>query len=533
MDATFITIHDLTPEARLLYSSDSVIDILGYTPDELVNRSCWDFFPQQELPYARKFHQKRVVMDKAAVLVYCRVRSKSGEWIGCECCFTIVYDVMIVCTSRYRQDESSEGRALAAPVVRRLFTSSPKDPRYHMLSHLSSKFTQSTKPTEHEPRAALFLNRFTRTLTIMYATSGIDDIIGISAETMRGKSFYYCVAENCLPDAIKCLEHAKGNHSIAYLRFWFRDPRTGGPSSELEDSDEEMTTDYSDANENTISSASAQSNEQQALNVNDPNMELDEPRVGLAVERRASSGDSGQQADTHESIFGQPLQPESSASSLDPSPSRVGNAPQQQSEPIEIEAVISCASDGLVVCMRKARPMIPHPTHRPGRPVYPNGLFAAPWAHDPVVPPIERRPGAGFGNGFAPSLGPRGAQHEHLAVPREGPDSNDFLAAIRDQAIFAWALTGINGALADYGQGKPSFGSLPHDGLAVWESDQNRRRAAEAAAAAAVGAEDNGQNERVQMLGGQGYNPNGHSPDNSRPPTAFFGDPGLARSTGR
>lgn len=47
-------------------------------------------------------------MDKAAVLVYCSVRSKTGEWIGCECCFTIVYDVMIVCTSIYKRGGRSE-----------------------------------------------------------------------------------------------------------------------------------------------------------------------------------------------------------------------------------------------------------------------------------------------------------------------------------------------------------------------------------------------------------------------------------------
>ena len=44
-------------------------------------------------------------------------------------------------------------------------------------------------------------------------------------------SFYYCIAENCLQDAIKCLENAKGNDSIAYLRFWFRDPRTQDAST--------------------------------------------------------------------------------------------------------------------------------------------------------------------------------------------------------------------------------------------------------------------------------------------------------------
>lgn len=108
---------DVTPEARILYSSDSVIDILGYQPDELVNRSCWEFFPEDELPYAQSFHQKRVSMDKAAVLAYCRMKSKTGEWVGCECCFTIVYDVMIVCTSVYEKSERSDSELLESSVV--------------------------------------------------------------------------------------------------------------------------------------------------------------------------------------------------------------------------------------------------------------------------------------------------------------------------------------------------------------------------------------------------------------------------------
>lgn len=99
----------MTPEAHILYSSDSVIDILGYTPDEIVNRSAWEFFSKDELPEAQEFHRKRVTMDKAAVLAYCNVMSKSGDWINCECCFTIVYDVMIVCTSIYQRGGKAQG----------------------------------------------------------------------------------------------------------------------------------------------------------------------------------------------------------------------------------------------------------------------------------------------------------------------------------------------------------------------------------------------------------------------------------------
>ena len=107
--------------------------------------------------------------------------------------------------------------------MRKLFSSSPQDPRYHMLSHLSSKFTLGPEQQTHEPRAALFLNRFTRTLTVMYATSGVEEILGIPSDEMIGRSFYFCIAQDCLQDAVKCLESAKGNDSIAYLRFFFLD----------------------------------------------------------------------------------------------------------------------------------------------------------------------------------------------------------------------------------------------------------------------------------------------------------------------
>ena len=110
-DLTFITIHDLSSEARILYSSDSIVDVLGYTPDEVVNRSVWDFFPEEELPYAKHHHRKGLAMDKAAMLSYCRVKDRDGRWMGCECCFTVVYDVMIVCTSIYQSGLPSQSKS--------------------------------------------------------------------------------------------------------------------------------------------------------------------------------------------------------------------------------------------------------------------------------------------------------------------------------------------------------------------------------------------------------------------------------------
>ncbi|KAK3678275.1 hypothetical protein LTR78_001570 [Recurvomyces mirabilis] len=522
METTFISIHDLTPEARILYSSDSVVDILGYTPDEIVNRSAWEFFPADELPYAQKFHEKRVQMDKAAVLAYCRVRDRDGRWIGCECCFTIVYDVMIVCTSIYKHGLASEKRALEAPMVRRMFSSSPRDPRYHMLSHISARFKQDHKVSEHEPRAALFLNRFTRTLTIMYATSGLQDVIGIPAEAMRGRSFYYCIAENCLQDAVKCLENAKGNDSIAYLRFWFRDPRVDDQRPPPDDdSDDEMTgTEFSVASsvdggvqlqgQDNTSPASAGSTNSSAVR-SSTSMEVDR-QDDNEPNSRTSSGDSTNAVDTHEAIFGTTLRAEESVSSLGSSPDRDRRAPSRPAhvDPVELEAVVSCASDGLVVCLRRARPMIPHPTHRPGRPVYENGLFAAPWAQEPMLPPVERRSGAGFGPTFAPALGPHGARPQSGSPIRAATrDQHDFMAAIRDQAVFAWALTGINGTLANAAMGKATGESVPPDGFPIWSCDTQATSGSESERSPSSGYSNGHDRQRAQMFGDPGLRRNG------------------------
>jgi hypothetical protein len=70
-----------------------------------------------ELPSAREFHKKRVANDKAAVLGYCRIKDKNNQWITCECCFSIVYDVMVVCTSIYRRGPSSESEIQAALII--------------------------------------------------------------------------------------------------------------------------------------------------------------------------------------------------------------------------------------------------------------------------------------------------------------------------------------------------------------------------------------------------------------------------------
>lgn len=98
----------MSKDAHIIYASDSIEHILGYLPHEVINKPCWDYFHPEEMPFAQSVHGRGVQLDKAAVLRYCRVKHKRGFWVCCECVFSVVYNVLVACTSIYRQGESSQ-----------------------------------------------------------------------------------------------------------------------------------------------------------------------------------------------------------------------------------------------------------------------------------------------------------------------------------------------------------------------------------------------------------------------------------------
>ncbi|KAG8676063.1 hypothetical protein FPOAC2_02144 [Fusarium poae] len=535
MEHTFLTIHNLHPDANILYASDSIFEILGYSPQEVLGRSAFEYFHPEEIPYARSVHSRGVLLDKAAVLHYARLRSRDGRWVSSECVFSIVHDILFACISIYRCDAKSERRALAAPQVRRLFSRSPRDPRYHMLEHLSPKFR--LPPVEREPRAALILNRFTRTLTVMFATEAIASILGVPASQVQHKSFYECIRESCLDDAVRCLESAKANDSIAYLRFWSRDPRRPEDFEDEEsNADGESTIDA--GNGDGIVGSEDPSHYFRNNHTSSPSPGAARPGEGSMAPNRQRRGDSRRSSDSEgggvkldgamdldsrsnsasnsasnhgpaRSIKAEPdvemqdgvfsageTSGESRTTSSNalgsashnsqaggyqtpptpPSPQPVGGntprASRERSRPapqlapsVELEAVVSCTSDGLVVIIRRARPQIPD-AHNPQIPsTNDRGVFAAPWAQQPFQAQYSHET---FHNFQAP-LAPQHMPLRSGIQANGGPPMDQLMQSIRDVAVFAWALCGINGNIASYGHGQPSGEAQPPDGLPIWD----------------------------------------------------------------
>lgn len=357
-----------------------------------------------------------------------------------------------------------------------------------MLSLLSHKFSQRPARNPHEPRAAMFLNRFTRTLAIMYATTALATVLGVSPDDVKGKSFYECIQENCLADAIRCLESAKANDSIAYMRFWFRDPRPDQRRDEL------MT-----------DGTSSEEDEEGGVYLDGHVDGYDgEPMDGERSSYRGSATSSGTGTDlgpdAAEAIFDRSATAASSSSSVPTLPrgekrtrraarSERTRTPSEDGR-IEVEAVVSCTSDGLVVILRRARPIESPPNFASPSPVYTNGLFASPWAATPVMPPAHHfgAPPA-LAGAHIPSFA-AGQPHYPTfdGVPGvRGPPMHEFMDSIREVAVFAWSLTGINGSLAKFGRGQPTGESQPPEGLPIWEPGFQRAEQDDAFAEASYG----------------------------------------------
>ncbi len=471
---------DLSPDANILFASESIYDILGYQPHEVIGRSCFDYFFVDDVPFARSEHRRSVRLDKAAVLYYARIKTSNNSWASCECVFTVVYDVLVACTSIYKGNLKSSRKSLRsiylcypnisiekvaeARNVRRMFSSPPRDPRYYMLEHLAPKFTVAPQPPTGEPRAALILNRFSRTLSIMYSTNAVADILGVSAEEMHGKSFYECIDESCLPDAIRCLESAKANDSIAYLRFVFRDPRRAEDldRDQMEREASQISSDSEDGGvqlgdrEGVDSDVGMQGVEENENTHNLQNATTWTAQTKSNSDFSGSCGSTESENDSRNAIFDtQPYTHSNSNSSTSSAPplasgdmsgERRAYCPPSRpfSPPMEVEAVISCTSDGLVVIIRAA-PYAPPPLAS----LYTNGFFAAPWGANPIVP---------YNNFTHANLG--------------GPSPDDFMSSIRDVAVFAWALTGINGNIASYSRGTPRGEAAPVYGFPIWDPQQ-------------------------------------------------------------
>ncbi|GKT58255.1 hypothetical protein ColTof4_12182 [Colletotrichum tofieldiae] len=196
----------------------------------------------------------------------------------------------------------------------------------------------------------------------MFATNAVSSILGVRPDQIKDKSFYECMQENDLSDAIRCLETAKANDSIAYLRFWYRDPRR--PEDFDDETDENDETDEENQSENSSDSedGGVKLNEQLDghVDIGDAGQQIKQEEQ--VWPKMAALSSATHTATTEGSILSSRSQHTAATSLLSiddvaaqPSSSaaRLRDRHRKPSSAFELEAMVLCTLDGLVVVIRK------------------------------------------------------------------------------------------------------------------------------------------------------------------------------------
>ncbi|KAK0464197.1 uncharacterized protein EV420DRAFT_1627294 [Desarmillaria tabescens] len=94
---SFIGIVDFSQEAKWLYMTDSVVELLGYEPHELYGHPSLELVHPDEVNRVRKLHHDTIKADKAAVLVYLRMKHKDPYkgYVLCGVSRTVVHNVLV------------------------------------------------------------------------------------------------------------------------------------------------------------------------------------------------------------------------------------------------------------------------------------------------------------------------------------------------------------------------------------------------------------------------------------------------------
>ncbi|KAJ7439237.1 hypothetical protein FB451DRAFT_1302713 [Mycena latifolia] len=92
---SFIAITDFS--ARWEYLTESVSDLLGWDPGDLRDHSFFELVHPDELSQVKQLHQETILADKAAVVVYMRLKHKDAHkgYLLCAVSRTVVHDKVV------------------------------------------------------------------------------------------------------------------------------------------------------------------------------------------------------------------------------------------------------------------------------------------------------------------------------------------------------------------------------------------------------------------------------------------------------
>ncbi|KAJ3747588.1 hypothetical protein DFH05DRAFT_1533776 [Lentinula detonsa] len=229
---SFILINQLSAQANWIYTTSSVSDLLGYEPHELRGRPSLELVHPDEMERVRKLHYDTIKQDKAACLVYIRMKHKDPNkgYILCGVSRTIVHNITVGSVSYANSGAKALHNASTAQEItvisptpelefRRWHDPSPMPPN-PVPAQLRKPFDDNLDETSPEPeelftydplpsqsfRTAFILDRFSLRCPIQYCSNSLL----ITANNIEDRSFFDFVASKDEPTLRSWIATVKG-----------------------------------------------------------------------------------------------------------------------------------------------------------------------------------------------------------------------------------------------------------------------------------------------------------------------------------
>jgi PAS domain S-box-containing protein len=145
-----VCLHE--PDGRYVYVSPSSLALLGYTPDELIGTSPYDYMHEEEIQCVRDDTHERLLKGENNLTVIYRMRQKSGEYVWLESMAQIVVDksgkpsqLLTVSRDITTRKIAEDERAAAQEEIAQLFLSEQAAHTEAKQAHLEAEVANRAK----------------------------------------------------------------------------------------------------------------------------------------------------------------------------------------------------------------------------------------------------------------------------------------------------------------------------------------------------------------------------------------------------
>ncbi|KAI8066584.1 hypothetical protein BC940DRAFT_302505 [Gongronella butleri] len=243
IETSYLVIYDNTPSARINYASSSISDVLGYTSEEVLGMSFYQFLHPDDNSSIQKVHMSNVFNEKLSSMISYRLRHKLGYYVKIATVVHYSHEVLLTCNMRFNPDalqykqwmntadecfllteeENQQASSLSLVSTVAQNRASMEDALKRSLQ-VSRQWTDKYEP---EPRFYVLLNRYSAIMTITFISHMVTKLLGgMPPDDYIGRSIYEVVHPRDRDVVEAQCAAVKSLYVISRVRFdWLIDMR--------------------------------------------------------------------------------------------------------------------------------------------------------------------------------------------------------------------------------------------------------------------------------------------------------------------